>query len=366
VPRKSVASFQVEYLQVLDENGTVDKKLEPKVSPEDLKRLYRCMVLGRMTDERMYKLQAQGRMGTFPGVRGQEAVVGCVHPLKMTDWLVPAFRETSALFWRGISPKRVMQYFAGMEEGNLFPKESRTLPYAITVGSQTLHAAGMAWAARIRGDDSVVLVFFGDGGTSLGDFHEACNMAGIHKLPVVFVCQNNQYAISVPRSMQSGSPTLAQKAIGYGFNGVQIDGNDFLSGIVAARDAVDRARKGEGPTFIECLTYRLGPHTTADDARRYRTDEEVKYWTPRDPLLRARKYLEAKGIWNQAAQTALEEELTAEIEAAVKEYETELHKLDPLLMFDNIYAEPTPEIVAQRKIAAEFLAQGAGAGHGKH
>ncbi len=354
MPRKTIESFQVEHLQVLDENGQVDPALDPKLSAEDLKKLYRVMLLARMVDDRMYKLQAQGRMGTFPGVRGQEACVGVTYALEPTDWLQPAFRETACLFWRGIQPKRVLQYFAGMEEGNVFPEEARTWPIPICVGSQTLHATGVAWADQIRGEKNVTLCYFGDGGTSEGDFHEALNMAGIYKLPIVYVCMNNQYAISVPRAIQSGSKTLAQKAIGYGFSGLQIDGNDLMAAVVAGREAVARARAGKGPTLIEMVTYRLGPHTTADDARRYRSEEEVKAWLPKDPLVRMRKFMEKKSLWNANVQTEWEAEFAELIEKDVQEYEAELAAVDPMEMFDAVYATLTPELAAQKEQARTY------------
>lgn len=360
MPRAKLESFQVEFLQVLNEHGQVDKALEPQVSPEDLRRLYRVMLLARMVDDRMYKLQAQGRMGTFPGVRGQEACVGVTAALRPTDWLQPAFRETACLFWRGIAPKRVLQYFAGMEEGNVFPPEAKTLPIPICVGSQTLHATGVAWAEQIRGTTNVTLCYFGDGGTSEGDFHEALNLAGVYKLPIVYVCMNNQWAISVPRTIQSAAKTLAQKAIAYGFSGLQIDGNDFLAAIVAGREAVENARAGKGPTLIEMVTYRLGPHTTADDAKRYRREEEVQQWLPKDPLIRARKYLEAKHLWSPAWQAELEAEFTELIEQEVQAYERELAELDPLEPFDHIYDRLPPELVAQKQQAAAFVAQSHG------
>jgi pyruvate dehydrogenase E1 component alpha subunit len=357
MPRAQLESFTVEYLQILNESGQVDKTLEPPLPPDDLRRLYRTMLLARLVDDRMYKLQAQGRMGTFPGVRGQEACVGVTYALQANDWLQPAFRETACLFWRGIPVRRVLQYFAGMEEGNLFPPQARTLPIPICVGSQTLHATGVAWADFIRGHKNVTLCYFGDGGTSEGDFHEALNLAGVYKLPVVYVCMNNQWAISVPRSIQSASKTLAQKAIAYGFSGVQIDGNDLLAAVVAGREAMDKARAGKGPTLIEMVTYRLGPHTTADDAKRYRKEEEVQQWLPKDPLVRMRKYLEAKHLWSPQWQAELEAEFAELIEQEVQAYERDLAALDPLAPFDHIYAAPTPELQAQRQQAAAFLGQ---------
>jgi pyruvate dehydrogenase E1 component alpha subunit len=358
MPRKRIEEFSIEHLQILDENGKVDRALEPKIPDADLRRLYRTMLAARMVDLRMYKLQQQGRMGTFPGVRGQEGGnLGCVYALRPQDWLVPSFRETSGMFWRGMPFKNVLTYYMGLDEANVYPDGMNTLPLAINVGSQTLHGTGIAWAAKLRGDDVVALIFFGDGATSTGDFHEACNMAGVFQTPAIFVCVNNQYAISTCRSTQSRSQTLAQKAIAYGFPALQVDGNDLLAAYVAAKEAHDRARAGQGPTMIECVTYRVGPHTTADDPRRYRSDEEVKEWERRDPISRFRKYLEGKKLWTQAWQDQIEAELKEEIEEQVREAEAELARAEPLDMFDYVYGEPTPELQAQKEELAEFTPQ---------
>jgi len=356
MPRKRIEEFSLDYLQVLDEEGRVDRALEPKIPDADLKRLYRTMLLARLVDVRMYKLQQQGRIGTFPGVRGQEGGnLGCVYALRPQDWLVPSFRETSGLFWRGCPIKNVLMYYMGVEEANVFPDGMNTLPIAINVGSQTLHGTGLAWAARLRGDDIVTLIFFGDGATSTGDFHEACNLAGVFQVPAIFVCVNNQYAISTARSMQSRSQTLAQKAIAYGFPALQVDGNDLLATYVATKEAVDRARAGGGPSMIESITYRLGPHTTADDPRRYRSDEEVKEWERRDPIARFRKYLESKQLWTKSWQEQVEAELQEEIEEAVREAEADMARIDPLEMFDFVYGELPPDLQAQKEELAEHI-----------
>jgi pyruvate dehydrogenase E1 component subunit alpha len=356
MPRKVLETFSIDYLQILDENGKVDKTLAPSLPPADLRRLYQVMLASRLLDRRMYHLQQQGRIGTFPGVQGQEASLGCTAALQSQDWLVPSFRETACVLWRGLPMKNILLYFMGMEEGNVCPDGAKILPTAITVGAQTLHATGLAWAARLRGDDAAVLCYFGDGATSEGDFHEACNMAGVFRMPVVFVCMNNQFAISVPRAQQSRARTLAQKAIAYGFPGLQVDGNDVLATYAAANEALARARAGEGPTLLECLTYRLGPHTTADDPRRYRTEAEVQDWQRRDPLVRYRAYLEEKRLWSAAWQEELEATIQEEIEAAVRDAEAERGEVNVLAMFDHVFAEPTPELQAQKEAAAEFVA----------
>ncbi len=354
MPRRVLKNFTIDYLQILDETGQVDQQLDPKIPAPDLKVLYRTMLKARMVDDRMYKLQAQGRMGTFPGVRGQEGCLGYGYALGKDDWIVPAFRETAALFYRGAPVKNILQYFMGMEEANVFPPENKILPIPIAIGSQTLHGTGLAWANQIKGDKGVVLIFFGDGGSSEGDFHEACNMAGIFGLPVVFVCINNHWAISVPRKTQSASDTLAQKALAYGFPGVQVDGNDFMATYVACKEALERARSGQGPTLIESVTYRLGAHTTADDPKRYRNEKEVEIWKPRDPLLRFKFYMEKNKLWTPAWQEELEKELAAEIEESVREAEVELHAVNPYEMFDHVYSELSPELIAQKEQALEY------------
>jgi pyruvate dehydrogenase E1 component alpha subunit len=358
MPRQPVESFRVERLQVLDQHGHVDRDLEPKIPGEDLQRLYRTMLLTRQLERRMVTLQQQGRIGTFAGVAGQEATsLGCVYALRPDDWLVPSFRETSGLFWRGVTPKHILSYFMGLEEGNAFPESSKATPIAITIGAQTLHGVGIAWAAKLRGDDAVALVFFGDGATSEGDFHEACNFAGVFQVPAVLVCVNNQYAISVPREQQTHSKTLAQKAIAYGFPGLQVDGNDILGCYVAAKEAIDRARAGKGPTLIEALTYRLCAHTTADDPRRYRTEAEVEEWQRCDPLLRFQVYLKGKGLWSPDWEEQLLDEIKEEIEEGLREAEAAFAQHEPLEIFDQAYAEPPPEVQAQKEQAAESMSE---------
>jgi pyruvate dehydrogenase E1 component alpha subunit len=363
MPRRVLKNFTIDYLQILDQNGQVDEDLDPHIPDNDLKALYKTMLKARMVDDRMYKLQAQGRMGTFPGVRGQEGCLGYGYALHKEDWVVPAFRETAALFWKGAPIKNILQYFMGMEEANVYPPEVRILPTPIAIGSQTLHGTGLAWAQQIKGSKGVVLIFFGDGGSSEGDFHEACNMAGIFQLPVIFVCINNHWAISVPRKTQSASETLAQKALAYGFPGVQVDGNDFMATYVAGKEALERARNGGGPTLIESVTYRLGAHTTADDPKRYRNEKEVEIWKPRDPLTRFKIYMEQKNLWSADWQVKLEQELAEEIEESVREAEAELHAVNPYEMFDHVYAEMTPELQAEKETALTYAHDVAEAAH---
>jgi pyruvate dehydrogenase E1 component alpha subunit len=341
----------IERLSILDSDGNLDAGLEPKLSADDLKRLYRAMVLGRRLDERMLKLQRQGRIGTFAPIKGQEASqIGSVFTLEARDWLVPSFRETAAMAWRGWPIEKMLAFYAGRLEGGQPGPEQNDLPVTIPVATQLPHAVGIAYGIQYRGEDSVVMVYFGDGATSEGDFHEAANFAGVWHGPVVFVCQNNQWAISVPLKKQTNSRTIAQKAHAYGFPGIQVDGNDVLAVYAASREAVDRARAGEGPTLIECVTYRLGMHTTADDPTKYRTEEEVAAWEQKDPLTRFRAYLERK----QLLDALVEAEVDEEIARGVERFEA-MPAADPLGMFEHVYAELPPHVAAQRDELAERL-----------
>src|SRR5919197_1205836 len=267
--------FTVEYLSILYAEGNLDSAVDPGLPAAELKRLYRAMLLARRLDERMVRLQRQGRIGTFAPIKGQEASqLASVAVLRPTDWMVPSFRETASMLWRGWPIEKLLMFFAGYLEGGQPAPDQRDLPITIPVATQLPHAVGLAYAAQYRGDDVVVMVYFGDGATSEGDFHEACNFAGVWHVPMVFVCQNNQWAISVPLKKQTHSQTIAQKALAYGFPGLRVDGNDVLAVYAAAKEAVDRAREGGGPTLIECVTYRLGVDTTPDDPTKYRPAEE--------------------------------------------------------------------------------------------
>src|SRR5256712_8540537 len=342
----------IERLSILDSEGNLDTALEPKLAADDLQRLYRAMILGRRLDERMLRLQRQGRIGTFAPIKGQEASqIGSVFTLKPTDWLVPSFRETASMLWRGWPVEKLLSLYAGRLEGSSPGPEQRDLPVTIPVATQLPHAVGIAYGIQYRGEDAVVMTYFGDGATSEGDFHEACNFAGVWHVPVVFVCQNNQWAISVPLKKQTNSRTIAQKAIAYGFPGLQVDGNDVLAVYAASREAVERAREGDGPTLIECVTYRLSVHTTADDPTKYRSEEEVREWERKDPLTRFGAYLEKKNLLG----AGLEEQIDAEIARAVTAFET-MPPADPLGMFEHAYADLPPHLVAERAEMAARLA----------
>jgi pyruvate dehydrogenase E1 component alpha subunit len=346
--------FQVEYLSILDSDGNLDTSLEPDISAEDLKRLYRGMLLGRRLDERMIRLQRQGRIGTFAPIKGQEASqIGAAFTLRPRDWMVPSFRETAAMLWRGWPIEKLLLLFAGYLEGGQPAPDQNDLPITIPVATQLPHAVGLAYAAQYRGDDAVVMAFCGDGATSEGDFHEALNFAGVWHVPAVFVVQNNQWAISVPLKKQTHSRTIAQKALAYGLPGLQVDGNDVLAVSAACREAVERARAGDGPTLIECVTYRLGVHTTADDPTKYRSAEEVEAWERKDPLTRFSAYLQKKNL----LEDGLAESVDAEIAAAVQRFEA-FGPADPLTMFEHAYGERPANLEAQRKELAERLSDG--------
>lgn len=337
----------IEFLSILDAEGRVDRALEPDIADDDLRRLYATMLLARRLDERILILQRQGRIATALSNRGQEAVaLGAAYALRPNDWMVPYFRELAGYLWRGWRPEQLFLYLAGYAEGMGIPEDVRDLPLCIPVASQLPHAVGLAYASQYKGEDSVALVFLGDGATSHGDFHEAMNFAGVFQAPVVFCCANNHWAISVPVARQTRARSLARKSLAYGIPSIQVDGNDLLAVYVATREAVERARTGGGPTFIECITYRLGAHSTADDPRRYREEAEVSEWEGRDPLPRFRGYLEARGLLDAAAHDTLEARLAQEIHDALGRAEAQMD-VDPLTIFDHL-GELSAELREQR------------------
>jgi len=357
VPRQSLDLPAIETLSILDADGTLDTALEPEIPAADLKRLYRAAILARRFDERMLRLQRQGRIGTFGPIKGHEAaVLGSVYALRSTDWVVPYYREWPAYMWRGWPLENLILYYAGFAEGMRVPEGIRDLPLCIPIASQVPHAVGVAYAARYKGEDSVTLAYFGDGASSHGDCQEAMNFAGVFQVPLIFFCLNNQWAISLPRAKQTRAKTLAQKAVAYGCPGVQVDGNDLLAVYVATREAVERARRGGGPTLIEAVTYRLSMHTTADDPTKYRSDDEVKRWEAKEPLIRLRRYLETKGIVNERIHADLEVEIEAESRDAVERAETRMQP-DLLDAFDHVYAEPPAHVRAQREELVRYLAE---------
>lgn len=357
MPVRPLVSYSVERVEVMDPQGMVDEALMPDLPADEIKRLYAAMVLTRQLDERMFKMQRQGRLGTFARVAGQEgAHVGAAFALRPEDWLVPAFREIGALVLRGIPVVQLLQYWGGDERGAAFPKELRTLPSAIPVGTHMLHAVGIAWAMKQAGEKAAALTFFGEGATSEGDFNEAMNMAAVFKVPVVFYCQNNQYAISVPYSKQTASPTVAQKALAYGMFGVQIDGNDVFASYRVTKEALERAREAHEPTLIEADTYRVMDHTTSDDARRYRPEEEVEAWRRRDPIDRLGRYMRAKGLLDDAGASEVRAEADRQVAEAVAAFEA-IPPPGPEEIFKHVFAEITPPLAEQQAALVARLAR---------
>lgn len=342
---------RVRQMSILDEKGRVDKDLEPDIEDELLLKLHRMMLFSRRFDERLLSLQRQGRIGTFAPIKGQEASqLGAAALLEDGDWLVPSFRELGAELWRGKSPENVLLVYGGFNEGGVMPEVTNIMPVAIPVGTHMLHAVGIGYGLKYEGKDRIAMTFFGDGATSEGDFHEAMNFAGVLNTPVVFVCQNNHWAISVPLRRQTKAKTLAQKAIAYGIPGIRVDGNDILAVYVAAKEAVERARSGGGPTLIECVTYRMAVHTTADDPTRYRKEEEVKEWEKKDPILRFQKYLKARKLWSDKDGEKLENEIAEEIKQAVTRFEERAQSYtDSLTMFEGVFEDLPPYIQEQRE-----------------
>ncbi len=354
MPRTKIAEWEVSHLQILDERGRVDEKLDPGLDDDRLLAIYRYMVLARESDARMLKLQRQGRIGTFGPTTGQEAIcVPAALAMRDEDWLVGTFRELGARLVRGETLQGSLFLYNGYEEGNsVLPAEKRCLPVNIIVATQTLQAAGIGYAMKYRGEKGAVVSFLGDGATSEGDFHEAMNFASVWQAPVVFISQNNQWAISVPREKQMHSRTIAQKGIAYDMPCLQVDGNDALAVHVAVTEALERAYAGEGPTLIEAVTYRLLMHTTADDPHKYRTEEEEQEWWLKEPLQRFRLYLESKKLWDDEREEALLVDIRAEIDIDVKAFEAR-QDFEPDAPFDHVFGDSHPEIEAQR---AEFLA----------
>lgn len=352
---KTVATLEVQRLEILSPDGTVDQKLMPKVTDYRLLEMYRLMVQIRAFDERAILLQRSGRLGTYPMITGQEATQ-CIPPLalKPSDWVVPTYRGGGVYFARGMQMRYALLYWAGDDRGTHFPDKNHDMMFSIPVGTHLTQVAGLAWGEKLKGKKGVAMTYCGDGTSSKGDLHEALTFAGQFKLPAVYIIENNHWAISVPRSRQSASQTLAQKAWGYGVHGLQVDGNDALAVYKATTEAVARARAGEGATLLECETYRLGHHTTADDATRYRSDKEVESWKKRDPISRMKKFLVSKKIWNETKEKQLTASTKVWIDEEVKAYEN-FPAPNPLDMFANNYERATPALIEQRAELEELL-----------
>ena len=349
MPITTVFTAEIKKISILDEHANFDEKLGDGLIPtEDLLKLYEAMVACRHLDEVAFRLQRSGRMGTYPQNMGQEATsLGAAYVLRKDDWMVTCYRENCGLFWRGVPMEAILLHWMGDERGNAMPKPHWVTPIYVPLGTQMLHAAGLTLAAKYRGIDRIACTFFGDGAASEGDFHEACNFASNLEIPVVFVCQNNFWAISTPSKINSAAPTFAQRGISYGMPCVQVDGNDIFATVYAMKQAMEYTRKHGKPYFIEMVTYRLADHTTADDAKRYREDAEVESWRRKDPIIRLNAHLKNLRIWDDDKEVALKEKVALDIAAAVARAEniTPPERTDA---FDNMYAETPADLALQR------------------
>ena len=347
-----------QILQILDETGKIiNPTLVPKIKKETLLKMYRTMILGRITDEKAIQFQRQGRMLTYAPNKGQEAAqLGSIAAMKDDDWLVLAFRELNAMLYKGVTLKQSFLYWLGNEWGSRFDDGVKVLPINVPIGSQISHAAGLAYAAKIRNINEASLVFIGDGGTSHGEFHEGMTFASTYKVPMIAVIQNNQYAISSPRSKMIAAKTLAQKAIGYGIPGIQVDGNDPLAMYLAVSEARTRAEKGDGPTLIEAVTYRMGPHTTSDNPKLYREDSEVATWAKRDPIIRFKQYLINRKIWSEEKDKELYKTTKKYVLDTFKEVE-QVGEVPLGDIFNYTYDSLTPEMEKQLRHYQSFLSK---------
>ncbi|TQM37807.1 pyruvate dehydrogenase E1 component alpha subunit [Pseudonocardia cypriaca] len=342
-------------MRLIDETGAVVGDGATLPAPEALLDGYRRLVLARRLNEQAEALVRQGRLAVYPSSHGQEACqVAAAAVLAETDWLFPTYRDVAAIAARGVDPVDVLVMLRGDWHCGYDPLATRVAPQATPLATQLPHAVGVGHAARLKGEDTVVMALCGDGATSEGDFHEALNFAAVFASPVVFLVQNNKYAISVPLSRQSAAESLAAKGVGYGVPGVRVDGNDLAALTVVLSEAVARARRGEGPTLVEADTYRIHAHTNADDPSRYRADDEVEKWRPRDPLLRLRAHLTTTG--------ALTSRLEAEFAAAAEEMAAHVRAgmggesvLDPAELFAHVYSTPTPQLREQAALLAAEL-----------
>ncbi len=310
-----------ESLQILDPQGRIVKGFEPGLPDARIRELYERLCLMRQADRAAMNLQREGRLGTYAPVYGQEACQASSAFLESSDWMVPSYRESGALFMRGVPLSSIYRYWMGDERGMSFAEGTCVFPIQIVVGAQPLHAVGLAWAMKLQAEKAAAVAYFGDGASSEGAVHEAMNFAGVFQTPTVFICQNNQFAISLPRRQQTAAATIAQRASSYGFPGLLVDGNDLLAVAAAMQEALTDAREGRGPRLIEMLTYRFGPHTTSDDPTKYRTDAELEAHKPLDPLLRLRAYLQSKKLWNDTDEARIMEKGLAEADEAIHQAE---------------------------------------------
>lgn len=350
--------------RILDESNVADPKRDPKIAKELLLRMYKNMALTRAYDERGMMLQRQGRIGFYVPSFGQEAIqTGTAAALQDSDWVFPSYREPGVFLYRNAPMETMFCNLWGNSgdnaKGRQMPvhysfADKRLFSVSSPIATQVIQAVGASMAGRIQKTKEVAITYFGDGATSENDFHTGMTFAGVYKAPTIFICTNNQYAISVPLSRQCATPNLVQKAQGYGMPGAAVDGNDVLAVYAATKEAVDRARRGEGPSFIECVTLRMGPHSSSDDPTRYRDEELYQAWKKRDPIDRFRQYLEGKKLWSEKEEAKLQDELKARIAEAIEKAEPQA---PPSLesLFEDVYAELTPQLKKQQ---AELVREG--------
>jgi len=345
----AIAEFSISSTQFLNSSGALVAPVPGFArDPATLITLYRGMVLARAFDTKAIALQRTGRLGTYASSLGQEAVaVGLAAAMQPSDVLLPSFREHGAQLWRGVTLKELFLYWGGDERGNDFAGPREDFPNCVPIGSHAPHAIGVALAFQLRKENRAAVCVFGDGATSKGDVAEALNVAGVLKVPAVFMVNNNGWAISLPVRKQTAAATLAQKAIAAGIPGEQVDGNDVIAVRFAMERALTRARAGAGPSLIEAVTYRLSDHTTADDASRYRDDAEVSHYWQAEPIARLRGYLEKAGVWNKGEEEKLLQECGQAVERAADEY-IAMQPLAPATMFDSVFAQLPADLVLQR------------------
>ena len=351
-------------LTIIEKDGKAAKNKDPNLPGEQLKKLYRVMVATRILDERALALQRQGRIGFYLQSKGQEAShIGSAAAMLASDWIFPAYRQPGVMLLRDVDLDDIVNEWYGNDgdvcKGRQMPvhyshRSANFVSISSPIGTQISHATGAAMAARIRKDDTVFMTYFGDGGTSCNDFHAGLNFAAVYKSPVLFVCENNQWAISVPLSMQTASESIAIKAEAYGMPGVRVDGNDILAVYRVCKEAVDRARAGGGPTLIETVTYRMGGHSSSDDPTRYRDAASVEAWAQKDPIERFKRYLQQRKLWTEAFETEIAESTKTAINEAIKRAEARPAP-KPESMFEDVFLNLTPQLQEQR---AELMSLG--------
>jgi pyruvate dehydrogenase E1 component alpha subunit len=361
--KESLAHIEGEMIQVVSLEGNINRSLEPELSSDELKKLYRAMVLTRVLDTKCMNMQRQGRIGFYVPCAGQEASqIGSAFALNPEDWTAPTYRDQGVALIRGIELRKILAHLMGNSSDSMIGKqmpnhwgfrEINFMSVASPIAAHLPVAVGIAMAMKKGRKNTIVLAYHGDGATSEGDFHCAYNFAGVYKAPIVFICENNGWAISVPVAKQTAANTLSIKAEAYGFEGIRVDGNDVLAVYRATKEAVDKARSGLGPMMIECLTYRMGPHSTSDDPNRYRTKEEIEFWKKRDPIERFKNYLKQRGIWSEEYENEVRSEVENELDKAIEEEE----KVPPpnvSTMFKDVYAEEPAFLKEQEKEEVSF------------